>query len=117
MQFITAILALAATTSAASITRRQSDPHMIDFRSYGAAGCSADNQGVYTYEQSDASTCFPFSTELDVESVLVLDITLSGCSFYVYSDAECATEAIPVAAGECYDATSAGLGSYQTICS
>lgn len=67
--------ALAATTHN---TRRQTpDPHVVDFRTFGAPGCFAENQGVYTYEQSDVGTCFPFGT-LPVESLFVTDIT-DGC--------------------------------------
>lgn len=79
MQFTVALVSLVTVATAASVPR-QSDPHMIDFRSYGAAGCFAENQGVYTYEQSDAGTCIEYPSELDVESILLVDITIDGCS-------------------------------------
>lgn len=72
--------ALALGVRGASIHRpRQNDPHVVDFRTFGLPGCDEQNQGVYTYLQSDLGTCFPFSTTDVVESLFVTDIN-AGCS-------------------------------------
>lgn len=79
MQFSSLFLAAAALiggSQAASIPRQ--DPHIVDFRTFGQPGCSADNQGVYTYTQSMLNTCHSFA-DLTVESIFVADIT-AGCS-------------------------------------
>ncbi len=49
----------------------RSDPHKLDFRTFGASGCSAKNQGVYTLLQSDAGACRPFAEPIG--SLLVGD--------------------------------------------
>lgn len=88
----TIITTLAALASAATITplatkeetRRQvSDPHVVDFRTYGAPGCFDDNQGVYTYEESNVGICYEF-VDVPVESIFVTDIT-DGCSGEFFS--------------------------------
>lgn len=79
MQFSSLLLpitALVLGTTAATIPR-QSDPHIVDFRTYGAPGCFAENQGVYTFEQSDENICRAFAVE-PVGSIFVGDIT-DGC--------------------------------------
>lgn len=78
MQFFSLlpITVLVLGTTAATIPR-QSDPHIVDFRTFGAPGCFAENQGVYTYEQSDLDICRTFSAE-PVGSIFVGDIT-DGC--------------------------------------
>lgn len=74
------LAALALGARGASVHRpRQSDPHVVDFRTFGLPGCDEQNQGVYTYLQSDLGTCFPFSTTDVVESIFVTDIN-AGCS-------------------------------------
>lgn len=80
MQFSSLFLAAAAliTGSQAAAIPRQSDPHIVDFRTFGQPGCSADNQGIYTYTQSMLDTCYTFG-DLNVESIFVADIT-EGCS-------------------------------------
>ncbi|ROW11454.1 hypothetical protein VMCG_01515 [Cytospora schulzeri] len=109
-----AAVALVAGSQAASIPR-QSDPHIVDFRTYGQPGCSADNQGVYTYTQSELNTCHAF-VDTTVESIFVTDIT-DGCSVYAYTDAACSDNQItvPVGIDNCYS-YAAGLGSYEVVC-
>lgn len=63
---------LVGTTIATTIPRQ--DPHIVDFRTYGAPGCSAENQGVYTYTQSDLNTCRTFA-DATIGSLFVIDIT------------------------------------------
>lgn len=80
--------ALALGVRGASMHRpRQNDPHIVDFRTFGLPGCYEQNQGVYTYLQSDLGTCFPFSTTDVVESLFVTDIN-AGCSgeFFLVSN-------------------------------
>lgn len=112
------LAALALGARGASVHRpRQSDPHVVDFRTFGLPGCDEQNQGVYTYLQSDLGTCFPFSTTDVVESIFVTDIN-AGCSVYAYTDANCTQNqvTVPVGIENCYD-YSAGLFSYKTVCS
>lgn len=71
-------VALALGASAATIQTRN-DPHIVDFRTYGLPGCFEQNQGVYTYTQSQLNQCYQFSTVNIVESLFVLDIN-DGCS-------------------------------------
>lgn len=83
MQSISLFLSAAAATlslgaSAATIQARQ-DPHIVDFRTFGLPGCFEQNQGVYTYLQSDLDKCFQFSTTDIVESLFVTDIN-DGCA-------------------------------------
>lgn len=66
------------TTTAATIPPRQNDPHIVDFRTYGAPGCFAENQGVYTYEQSDLDVCRTF-VDATIGSIFAGDI-VDGCS-------------------------------------
>ncbi|KUI60442.1 hypothetical protein VP1G_07642 [Cytospora mali] len=112
--FLAAATALFAGSQAASIPR-QSDPHIVDFRTYGQPGCSADNQGVYTYTESQLNTCYTFS-ESTVESIFVVDVT-EGCSVYAYTDTACSVNQItvPVGIDNCYD-NADGLGSYEVVC-
>lgn len=80
MQSISIILsALTLGATAATIRTARSDPHIVDFRTFGATGCSEENQGVYTYVKSDLDKCFQFSETDVVESLFVSDIT-KGCS-------------------------------------
>ena len=74
---IYAVTALAAGSNA--LTMRQDDPHLADFRLYGADGCQDQNLGVWTVVQSDlaASNCTVFDDA--VKSVSVTDI-VPGCT-------------------------------------
>lgn len=56
-----------AAPSSAPVSGR--DTHKADFRSFGAAGCSEDNQGVWTLLESDNNVCKPFG--FTVGSILV----------------------------------------------
>lgn len=117
MQFSSLFLAAAALiagSQAASIPR-QSDPHIVDFRTFGQPGCSADNQGIYTYTQSMLDTCYTFG-DLNVESIFVADIT-AGCSVYAYTDTACSENQTTVPAGieNCYSYAD-GLASYEVVC-
>lgn len=70
------ITSLILGITAATIPR-QSDPHIVDFRTYGVAGCLDENQGVYTYLQSDENICRTFA-DSQIGSIFTLDIT-DGC--------------------------------------
>lgn len=70
-------LVLATPTTPAA----RDDPHIVDFRTYGAPGCFEANQGVYTYTQSNLDICYQFGIhgEEPVGSIFVVDI-VDGCS-------------------------------------
>lgn len=82
MQIRKPILAAATTavidsSSAASVPRQGttiSDTHLANFRTWGAPGCSADNQGEYNFELFDLNICFQFPANIDAESVMVENI-------------------------------------------
>lgn len=81
MYFSTLVLfpsVLLGTATAATIPRQTSDPHMVDFRTFGAPGCFAENQGVYTFTQSGLNICRTFA-DATIGSIFVGDIT-DGCS-------------------------------------
>lgn len=81
MQFTTIIAAVAglALGAGASSSRRQtSDPHIADFRTFGETGCFNDNQGVWTFTQSDLTGCKAFPTDLPVGSLFASDYN-AGC--------------------------------------
>lgn len=79
---ITKIILAAATTAvvgsnAASIPRQSttiSDTHLANFRTWGAPGCSADNQGEYNFEIFDLNICFQFPLSITAESIMVENI-------------------------------------------
>lgn len=56
---------------------RQADPHVGDFRTFGVAGCSAQNQGVYTELQSNLGVCQTFGAP--VGSLEIVDLN-DGCT-------------------------------------
>lgn len=70
------ITSLILGTTAATLPR-QDDPHIVDFRTFGVAGCLEENQGVYTYLQSDEDICHTFA-DSEIGSIFTLDIT-DGC--------------------------------------
>ncbi|KAJ4394273.1 hypothetical protein N0V93_003490 [Gnomoniopsis smithogilvyi] len=109
------ITALVLGTTAATVPR-QSDPHIVDFRTYGVAGCFDENQGVYTYLQSDENICRTF-VDSQIGSIFTLDIT-DGCFLYAYTDTACTEDQITVPVGieNCYNSTAAGLSSYEIVC-
>lgn len=84
MHFTTSIIApfsfLVLSTNAAVLKR--SDLHVADFRSFGAVGCDAENQGVWTFTKSQATgDCTSFSSfgADEVQAINLTDIK-SGCS-------------------------------------
>lgn len=81
MQITKTILAAATTavvgSNAASIPRQSttiSDTHLANFRTWGAPGCSADNQGEYNFEIFDLNICFQFPPSITAESIMVENI-------------------------------------------
>jgi hypothetical protein len=68
-------LTLASTVRSAPIPRQ--DPHVADFRTWGSTDCSTDNQGVWTFTQSDLATpckSFAFFGASNVQSITLVDI-------------------------------------------
>ncbi|KJR88939.1 uncharacterized protein SPSK_08109 [Sporothrix schenckii 1099-18] len=60
---IAAALAFAQTALAAPVSDKvaaRSDPHELDFRTFGVEGCHDENQGVYTLELSSNHICQQF---------------------------------------------------------
>lgn len=133
--FLAATAALISGSQAAAIPR--ADPHIVDFRTFGQPGCSADNQGIYTYTQSETGTCYPFSDVDTVRSIFVGDIT-EGCNgessssssltfmslhanplfpVYVYTAPSCTgtNTTAPVGIANCYSYAD-GLSSYEVVC-
>ncbi len=74
---ISSLSFLVASASAAAV--RRNDPHRLDFRTFGAAGCNAQNQGVYTLLQSDNALCKQFLVDLTIGSAYLTDLD-PGCS-------------------------------------
>lgn len=76
MHLPTILSALAVTfprANAASIPRQ--DPHIVDFRTWGSSDCGDDNQGIWTFTQSDLTGCKSFSSYgVDVRSISLVDI-------------------------------------------
>lgn len=69
------ITALFATTHAASIPRQ--DTHVLDFRTWGSSDCGDDNQGIWTFTESDLTGCRSFASYgVDVQSITLVDIDL-----------------------------------------
>lgn len=83
--FITLLSSLTTTTNAAAI-RQANDPHLLDFRTFGAPGCSEDNQGIWTFTESDRGKgCRSFLHDYGVESVqslLLVDLASGGAREY-----------------------------------
>ncbi|KAB5584999.1 hypothetical protein GE09DRAFT_1276639 [Coniochaeta sp. 2T2.1] len=48
-------LALLVTTATAAVIQRQNDPHVLDFRTWGSKDCGQDNQGIWTFTESDVT--------------------------------------------------------------
>lgn len=77
---IASISLLAIRANAAALKR--DDPHVVDFRSFGAIGCYAENQGIWTFTESQATgECISFASfgADNVQAVSLVDIK-SGCS-------------------------------------
>lgn len=64
---VSVALLFASSALAAAVTRN--DPHQADFRTFGVAGCSEDNQGVYTLTHANVGTCKPFTAPIGSMSV------------------------------------------------
>ncbi|OAA67929.1 hypothetical protein SPI_00124 [Niveomyces insectorum RCEF 264] len=113
-----AVLVAASTTMAGpipapdahapAVLSSRNDPHEADFRTFGAPGCSAENQGIYTLTLSNTDQCQPFADPIG--SVLVVD---NLCTLTVYDDAACsqASKVLPTKA--CQDGT---WKSYKLTC-
>ncbi|TPX09129.1 uncharacterized protein E0L32_001608 [Thyridium curvatum] len=103
---VSVALLFASSALAAAVTRN--DPHQADFRTFGVAGCSEDNQGVYTLTQSNVGTCKPFTAPIGSMSV-----TNNLCkqyrsnprarSVYVYDDEACSAGETELPVGSCQD--------------
>ena len=73
-----AVATLAMGANADSTRRQTSDPHITDFRTFGETGCFNDNQGVWTFTQSDLTGCKAFPDDLPVKSIFAADYN-AGC--------------------------------------
>ncbi|CAN8099043.1 unnamed protein product [Discula destructiva] len=117
MYFSTLLPLSALVLHATAATVPRQDPHIVDFRTFGAPGCFEENQGIYTYLQSDLDKCKNFA-DATIGSIFVGDIT-DGCSLYAYTDFSCMENqvTVPVGIANCYDSTIAGLSSFEVVCS
>lgn len=79
MQIRGVIFAVATTilgSKAATIPRQNTitNAHLANFRTWGAPGCSADNQGEYNFQLFDLNVCFQFPVDIDAKSIMVENI-------------------------------------------
>lgn len=68
-------LSFASYANAASIPRQ--DPHVLDFRTWASKDSGADNQGIWTFTQSDVTPfCRSFASygADNVQSLTLVDI-------------------------------------------
>lgn len=81
---IIAPLALLAVGVNAATLKRD-DLHVVDFRSFGAPGCDAENQGIWTFTQSQLTGCKTFASfdAQNVQAISLVDI-MNGCSCKPY---------------------------------
>ncbi|KAL1865136.1 hypothetical protein VTK73DRAFT_5461 [Phialemonium thermophilum] len=107
-------LSLALGAAAAAVPRQ--DPHIADFRSFGLPGCAQDNQGVWTFTQSQLTGCQTFASfgDADVQSLLVGDIS-DGCSLKLYTDDACSEDELQAASGSCQSQAD-GFKSFLLSC-
>lgn len=73
---ILAALAFTFTSASAASIPRQ-DPHVLDFRTWGSKDCGEDNQGIWTFTQSDITAhCKSFASygADNVQSITLVDI-------------------------------------------
>ncbi|KAI9166554.1 phosphatases II [Paramyrothecium foliicola] len=92
---------LSATTAAAAVLVRQ-DPHVGNFRLFGAAGCLDKNQGVWTVTQSGVTAdCNDFRG--NVVKSLTNNFIVEGYTLYAFTDNACNEGRTPVPAGACTD--------------
>ena len=75
---IAAVVGLALGARATAARRQTSDPHIADFRTFGETGCFTDNQGIWTFTQSDLTGCKTFPDDLLVKSLFAADYN-GGC--------------------------------------
>ncbi|CAK7227186.1 hypothetical protein SCUCBS95973_006458 [Sporothrix curviconia] len=101
-------LAQAAFAAPAADVSARNDPHELDFRTFGAEGCSAENQGVYTLELSQASTCSKFA-----DAIGSLIVTDNLCTLTVYNDDACTSGPVVVPTSICQNGA---WQSYRMTC-
>ncbi|KPM39350.1 hypothetical protein AK830_g7202 [Neonectria ditissima] len=97
MQFITAVISIAALVLGVSASPIKSDPHIADFRLFGEKACFDENEGVWTVLHSDLNKCTSFNGET-VKSVLLTDIN-KGCKLWIYCDEHCSSDKTQVHTG------------------
>jgi len=71
---------LLAAGVTAAVTQRQNDPHLIDFRTWGGRNCSGENQGIWTFTESDHGRCRSFQLDYglgSVQSLTLVDLALN----------------------------------------
>ncbi|KAI1821407.1 hypothetical protein F4861DRAFT_468850 [Xylaria intraflava] len=105
MQFTTLIVAistLAMGTSAAAI--RRDGARLAQFRIFGTEGCSEENLGFYTVDQSDAGICnqladHPVSVHLEV-----FNPAAQGCVLDIFTNTNCTAGQRQISLDLCSDA-------------
>ncbi|ERT01704.1 hypothetical protein HMPREF1624_02958 [Sporothrix schenckii ATCC 58251] len=96
---IAAALAFAQTALAAPVSDKvaaRSDPHELDFRTFGVEGCHDENQGVYTLELSSNHICQQF---VDPIGSLIASDNL--CTLTIYADTDCSVSPVVVPTNVC----------------
>ncbi|EON97298.1 putative ec86 protein [Phaeoacremonium minimum UCRPA7] len=112
---IAAVVGLALGARATAARRQTSDPHIADFRTFGETGCFRDNQGIWTFTQSDLTGCKTFPDDLLVKSLFAADYN-DGCGVFVYTDTACSVGDQSLGVGGCLNDYSTGLKSYIVKC-
>ncbi|KAH8906426.1 hypothetical protein BR93DRAFT_929053, partial [Coniochaeta sp. PMI_546] len=112
---LSALAVIFPRANAASIPRQ--DPHVVDFRTWGSNDCSSDNQGIWTFTQSDLTGCKSFSSYgVDVRSISLVDIDYANNHTLqvFYASDDCSTDGgkyyFP-SPGQCYG-PAGGLKSF-----
>ncbi|KAK6842758.1 hypothetical protein PG990_005306 [Apiospora arundinis] len=123
--FLRSVAAFAAGTHAAAVPRQGTDnPRLAQFRIFSDVGCSNLNQGFYTVDRDQTSTCSQLNN-VPVESLKLerLEPAGNGCELRLYYTEDCSEEAVTANVGVCNDATEAGptgatptWNSWQMVC-
>ncbi|KAK7951062.1 uncharacterized protein PG986_006790 [Apiospora aurea] len=124
--FLTSIAAFAAGTAHAAAVPRQGkdNPRLAQFRIFSDVGCSNLNQGFYTVDRDQTSTCGQLNN-VPVKSLKLerLEPAADGCELRLYISNDCTEKAVTANVGVCNDATETGpsggiptWNSWQMVC-